>query len=292
MGTKRCQSMHRIDNPEITIHKNTRRWRTLSHLGHKEYVNAHPFPFIVIDDFLDRQEALAAARSFPPAHEKIWTNYIHVNEKKYGLNKREIIPAKLLKIINDLQGNEFLGILSQLTGIAGLTADDQLAGGGLHQTYPGGFLNIHSDFLIHPSKPNLKRRINLILFLSDDWQEDYGGDLQFWNRDMTECVTRIQPKFNRCVIFQTDEQSYHGCPDKLGGTAGFSRKSLALYYYSEYAKAPKKQFTDYKPRPEDGNRKLAIYLDSKAVAIYSWLKQRFNLKDDVVSNILRFIRLR
>jgi Rps23 Pro-64 3,4-dihydroxylase Tpa1-like proline 4-hydroxylase len=267
----------------------TARWSRLA-VHRDQYLTAQPFPFLVIDDFLTKQET-QAAKDFPHSADNTWTSYTHVNEKKYGLSKRDRIPDSLLSIIDSLQSAEFMEALSSVTGIPGLMADDQLSGGGLHQMYPGGFLNIHSDFLIHPTRKNLKRRINLILFLSDDWKEEYGGNLEFWDREMSRCVTRLQPVFNRCVMFQTDEYSYHGCPDKLGGYPGFSRKTIALYYYTEYTRTPTKQSTDYKARPEDRN-KLAIWLDNKAVAIYSMMKRRLGLNDDFASRLLKFIRRR
>jgi hypothetical protein len=256
----------------------------------RRYANASPFPHLIIDDFLPNDEAHECARAFPFSDEKTWTNYVHVNERKYGLDKRSSIPSRIIQLIEGLQNREFVQALSTLTSIPGLIADEQLTGGGLHQIHPGGFLNIHSDFLIHPLRPHLERRINLILFLSDDWQESYGGDLELWNKEMTQCVTRIAPKFNRCVIFTTNEYSYHGCPEKLMGPPAFSRKSLALYYYTEYANAPEKQFTNYQARP--GDKRFLIWLDNQALVLYSLLKRKLKLNDDIVSKLLRLFRPR
>jgi Rps23 Pro-64 3,4-dihydroxylase Tpa1-like proline 4-hydroxylase len=261
------------------------RWENLFHESHRHYRKAEPFPHIVIDNFLPREVALDCARNFPQANSEKWTNYIHINERKYGLNKREHIPSPIVRVIDELQTADFLQYLGRLTSVPGLIADDQLAGAGLHQTYPGGFLNIHSDFLVHPLRPTLRRRINLIVFLSDDWQETYGGELQFWNKEMTQCITTIKPVFNRCVIFQTDEHSYHGCPDKLRGPEGFSRKTLALYYYTEFAQAPGKLYTHYKPRP--GDSRFPIWLDTQAIAIYTWLKRKLKFNDDFISRLLK-----
>jgi Rps23 Pro-64 3,4-dihydroxylase Tpa1-like proline 4-hydroxylase len=268
------------------------RWRDSLSLAKIEFLNAKPFPYLVIDNFLSEVEAKQAAKAFPLPDEKTWTNYIHINEKKYGLNKRGQIPNDLIRVIDNLQSTAFIELLADTSNIQGLCSDELLTGAGLHQMYPGGFLNIHSDFLIHPVKRDLKRRINLILFLSADWHPEYGGELEFWNKTMTECEVKIQPAFNRCVIFLTDEYSYHGCPNVLKGPQGFSRKSLALYYYSPYTKLPSKRFTDYQARPEDKKLRLAIYLDTKAVAFYSWIKQKCNLNDDFVSRILRAIKMR
>lgn len=38
--------------------------------------------------------------------------------------------------------------------------------------------------------------------------------------------------FNRCVIFETNEISYHGHPKPLKTPEGINRKSLATYYYT------------------------------------------------------------
>jgi Rps23 Pro-64 3,4-dihydroxylase Tpa1-like proline 4-hydroxylase len=270
----------------ITAEKNLLLQRWVDHFDGKSasYSAAQPFPHLVIDNFLPEQLALQCARAFPFSNSKTWTNYVHVNEKKFGLDKRPNIPPSILDLIDQLQTLDFTQLLSRTTSIPGLIADEDLTGGGLHQIHPGGFLNIHSDFLIHPHKTNLERRINLILFLSDEWKNEYGGDLEFWNKDMTACITRVEPRFNRCVIFTTDEYSFHGCPELLKGPAGFSRKSLALYYYTEYAEAPQKQFTHYKARP--GDRKVLIWLDNQALAMYSFIKRKFKIDDRLVSRIL------
>lgn len=254
------------------------------------YNMAAPFPHVIIDNFLPDTLARECAAAFPTAASDTWTNYVHVNERKYGLDKRHHVPPALLHVIGQLQTLEFTQALSGATSIPGLIADETLAGGGLHLMHPGGFLNIHSDFLIHPHKPNFERRINLILFLSSDWKKEYGGDLEFWNSNMTACVARIEPRFNRCVIFNTNETSYHGCPEILRGPDDFSRKSIALYYYTEYANAPQKQFTHYKARP--GDQRFLIWLDNQALALYSFIRRKFNFDDRAVSKILGMFKRR
>jgi hypothetical protein len=258
--------------------------------GRNRYASALPFPHLIIDNFLPEDVAFECASVFPFSDAKTWTNYVHINEKKYGLDKRNGIPSSLLRVIDQLQTLDFVHALSRTTEIPGLIADEQLTGGGLHQIHPGGFLNIHSDFLIHPHRPNLERRINLILFLSNDWRKEYGGELEFWNKDMTSCVTRVEPRFNRCVIFTTDEYSYHGCPELLKGPPDFSRKSLALYYYTEYVESPQKQFTNYKARPGDNH--LLIWLDNQALALYSFIKRKFKFDDRIASKILGIFKRR
>jgi Rps23 Pro-64 3,4-dihydroxylase Tpa1-like proline 4-hydroxylase len=90
---------------------------------------------------------------------------------------------------------------------------------------------VHADFNRH-EKLNLDRRLNLLLYLNRDWKEEYGGHLQLWTRDMGRCVVKVLPVFNRCVVFSTTDFSYHGHPDPLTCPPGRTRKSIAMYYYT------------------------------------------------------------
>jgi 2-oxoglutarate-Fe(II)-dependent oxygenase superfamily protein len=124
-----------------------------------------------------------------------------------------------------------VGFLEQLTGIEGLIPDPYFWGGGLHQITRGGYLKVHADFNRY-SKLRLDRRLNLLLYLNRDWKEEYGGHLELWNEQMTTCERKILPIFNRCVVFSTTDYSYHGHPDPLNCPEQQTRKSLALYYYT------------------------------------------------------------
>jgi Rps23 Pro-64 3,4-dihydroxylase Tpa1-like proline 4-hydroxylase len=101
----------------------------------------------------------------------------------------------------------------------------------LHQIKRGGYLEVHADFNRH-SKLKLDRRLNLLLYLNQDWRDEYGGHFELWNADMTRPVRKILPLFNRCAVFSTTSTSYHGHPTPLACPAGRTRKSIATYYYS------------------------------------------------------------
>lgn len=130
--------------------------------------------------------------------------------------------------------------LTNLTGIEGLLADGQLMhGGGIHGTVHGGHLNVHADFNQFNS---LRRRVNMFVFLNEDWKEEYGGHLELWSRDLQQCEKRILPIFGRLVIFSTSDYSYHGHPHPLNAP-GRVRRSIAQYYYTRAA-PPKNECVD------------------------------------------------
>ena len=135
--------------------------------------------------------------------------------------------------LNSASGNSsaFTKFLENLTGIEGLIPDPHFRGGGLHQVERGGYLDIHCDFNVY-EKLNLDRRLNVLIYLNKDWKKEYGGDLELWDKNMTKAVARISPIFNRFVVFATDDYSYHGHPDPLKCPEDKTRKSLALYYYT------------------------------------------------------------
>lgn len=250
------------------------------------YQSASPYPHIMLDEFLEPWAAKNAMEAFPDVSGQGWIHYLHVNEKKHGLNKMDRIPAFLQEVIRFFNSEPFVKELSKLTGIEGLKPDTSLEGGGLHQSRRGGFLNIHADFTVHPHKRNWRRRVNLLVYLNEDWLPEYKGDLELWTRDMKSCEVKISPVFNRCVMFNTDDDSYHGLPEPIDCPEHMTRKSIALYYFTEEAVIPKKRATNYRARPGDGIKSLWIYLDKQLVNIYNWVKGVLGINDDFISKVL------
>ncbi|MFN3346149.1 MAG: 2OG-Fe(II) oxygenase [Chloroherpetonaceae bacterium] len=253
-----------------------------------QYASARPFAHIVLDDFINADFAKAAYDQFPKPDSGEWIQYKHINEKKLGRRDRATIPDVHLAIIDELNSRRFVEWLSELTGIKNLIADPSLEGGGLHQTERGGFLNIHTDFTSHQHEKHWARRVNVLLYLNKDWQEHYGGHLELWEHDMSQCAKKILPTFNRCVIFNTDSDSYHGHPHPLNTPQGETRKSIALYYFTEETSIPKARATDYRPLPQDPTGKqFAIVLDNLALRIYDFFKRKLGFNDTFISNILK-----
>ena len=129
------------------------------------------------------------------------------------------------------QSPPFLAFLEALTGIGPLIVDPTLFGAGLHQILRNGSLQIHADFNSH-RQLRLERRVNVFLFLNHDWDDAWGGELELWNRPMTQCEARIAPVRNRLVVFSSTDYSYHGHADPLACPPHRSRRSIAMYYYT------------------------------------------------------------
>ena len=219
-----------------------------------EYCFSEPFPHIVIDDFLPKDFIDKIFNNFP--NEKLDGDVIF--EIGYaGLHKRQVAPENCNGFIREVFGffnsTPIVQFLESLTTIPSLIPDPHFVGGGFHETSAGGKLGIHADFRINESL-HLNRRINMIIYLNKEWQDEWGGKLELWDKGMNGVVHSIAPVYNRCVIFNTDADSFHGHPDPLLTPENKTRKSLALYYYT----ASKRIYEDtvshdtmYKARPSD-----------------------------------------
>lgn len=189
---------------------------------------------MVIDNFLFPQKAEEVLAIYPATNEGNWDATTYIDQKnKFQKSVQE--QRALREIFEELNGEELRKWLQEITRIEEpLLADEKLFGAGLHQSVAGAFLNVHVDYNIHP-ETKLHRRLNLLIYLNKNWKDEYEGHLEFW--DFTNgkkvIVEKIAPVFNRCVIFETNENSYHGHPKPLRTPPGESRKSLAVYYYTK-----------------------------------------------------------
>jgi hypothetical protein len=250
------------------------------------FAAAAPFPHVVLDDLLPEPVADALAAEFDdPAI--AWQPLHHVNERKLVFGDRGRMGEPAAMVVEALQSPTFLAALESLTGVRGMFGDPDLDGAGLHQTEPGGYLNVHADSLAHAKRRSWSRQLNLILFLNRDWRDEYRGWLELWDGRVERCVQRIAPVFNRAVIFRTSEISFHGVPEGVACPPGRARRSLALYYYRDESRTVRLRPTRYVPRPDDPlHRRALIHADRAMVALYSFLKRYTPLDDARATRIL------
>jgi len=191
------------------------------------------FGYFVCDDFLPADLAEALLAVYPPPDLEGWdqTTYPHQRKK---FTRRSGFEEPIERFFEMTASPEFLERISSITGIRPLHADPLLVGGGLHQSIRGAFLDVHVDFNVHP-ETRLERRLNLLLYMNKDWKREYEGCLELWDMNAKKCLAEIAPVFNRAVLFETNDVSYHGHPKPLNCPQNMSRKSLAVYYYTPTA---------------------------------------------------------
>ena len=199
----------------------------------KSFKNNDPFDHCVIDDFLKQDVAVEIEREFMSYEDHRWFCYKNAIEDKKALNDWNAFPSLTYKLFTNLISEKFISLLSDAVGMK-LYQDPGLHGGGWHIHGPGGNLNPHCDYSIHP-KIGLQRKLNIIIYVSSDLREEHGGHLGLWaedqdNKSPGRLVKVVQPKFNRAVIFDTTQNGWHGMCKPLIQPEGIHRKSLAIYY--------------------------------------------------------------
>jgi hypothetical protein len=215
--------------------------------------DAKPFRHVVIDGFLRPEVARELLDRFPP-----FTRGDARNEAG-ELGGKAVVPAirrlggAYAQLDACIQGPEFLGFLSRVTGIPDLLYDPDYFGGGTHENREGQDLDPHIDFNRLP-RSHWHRRLNLIVYLNPEWNDAWGGSLELHSdpRARDDRVTLITPLFNRCVVFETTEWSWHGFARIAlpADKKGLTRRSVALYFY-----------TRERPPPELADTHSTIYVD-------------------------------
>ncbi len=225
-----------------------------------------PFPYVIIDNFLNLNLAKKIEKNFPLHTDKKLWSYKNYCEIKKATDNWNMFPPEAYQLLSILNSNDFLEIIKKKIKLKNLYPDYGLNGGGFHIMGEKGKLNPHLDYIIHP-KLNLMRKFNLIIFFNLKWKPINGGELclyekNFQNKKLPgKLIKKIEPKFNRAVLFDTSRNSWHG----VNVVKSMVRKSMAVYY-----------LTDKKPKTE-----------KRYKALYSPLKNQ--MKDNKVK---KFIKMR
>ena len=218
------------------------------------FLNAHPFPHVVIDDFLPRDVADRLLTDYPPP-ENFNSESTTVEPRRKGklrsTNDADFAPY-MRCVLQQFNSPLFIRFLEQLSGIETLIPDPDI-GGALRHFGRGGRLGIHADFNFHGGL-QMHRRLNLILYLNKEWKPSYRGYLELWDARATRCQKKIAPVFNRALIFTATDECYHGFPMPLRCPKRITRKSIQFYYYT--AQPPLGEIaaphgTEFRWRPQD-----------------------------------------
>lgn len=194
-----------------------------------------PFRHLVLDDFLPSDLAGICYKNFPDINSNEWEcqndKDIEVKYRTKWVSEFDI-PDGIVDAVRILNSAIFLRAISQRMGIKKIIPDPYFTGGGLNVTLPGGLLDVHVDGNYHDAT-GLNRRLNAILYLNPGWIPAWGGEFGIYNKTGTECLKKVPPLFNRLVVFDSHDFSFHGLPDPLNFPEGVGRKSIILYYYTK-----------------------------------------------------------
>lgn len=213
--------------------------RNLEKIDSFNYINKKPFPYFYMDNFLDEEFANRLQREIIGIEQEKFDRYENPFEKKWTLRDKWDYPENLKIIMNELTDEKFIEKLSEIVGYK-LIRDDTRIFWGVHKYEPGDKLDIHVDAGIHPIN-GLKKQVTLGIYLSYEWDNKNGCELEIWEGEnaseidpkLIKCIDKIEPKFNRMVLFTCNDYSWHGNPNKQIGNSEARRIFLTVSYLSE-----------------------------------------------------------
>lgn len=193
----------------------------------RQHWHPKPFPHAVIDGLWSDSLLSRCSAEFPLPGAPGWITYGDPKEYGKAAGPEPMWGPAVHEWFEKALSRETCHALEEMTGIAPLVGDT--LGGGMHQTHEGGRLDSHIDFGIHPVT-GMERRINLLTFLNPGWDADLSGGGVVLGDPKVDGHVFVHPIFNRTVVFETSNDSWHGHPDPVRGPN--LRKSLAVYYYA------------------------------------------------------------
>lgn len=222
----------------------------------EKFLNANPFPHIVIDNFADEKKLSNILDYIPDPKTgavRKSRDYIFAKNKFEKSNFKDLSPD-FKEIHDEIISERFQKLLKDITG-EDIFIDTGFHGGGIHQGGDGSFLDMHADFNYHPLHENWFRNLNILLYLNKDWKKEYKGQLKLRRPESKEHI-EIEPLFNRCVIMFTRDYTLHGY-DKINFPEGMYRRSIAAYAYTLDERTDKKvRSTVWEPENPDLLKKM------------------------------------
>ncbi|EED30745.1 conserved hypothetical protein [gamma proteobacterium NOR5-3] len=242
----------------------------------RAYQDAQPYPHVIIDAACDADRLRA---SIPAVLERLSHGADSSGDLIFAKNKFvdsefAAVTTDLSELRDDLLSKRFAVWLSRLVGEE-VFVDPAFYGGGLHAGGAGSFLDMHTDFSFHPQHLNWRRRLNILLYLNDDWLPMHGGELLLQDiKDEGMEPKQVAPIFNRLVVMETGSQTLHGY-DPISFPEGHYRMSIAAYAYSlEDQECASPQSTVWYPRKGGVVKRLAGKWIPRMIAAFRSIGRR------------------
>ena len=197
----------------------------------KTYLQARPYPHLVIDDLFNPALLERLIAEFPTAKNRDWLVWDTNHELKTTSRGIDGLSTFTQMFCLWLNSREVINAIESIVGMKNLVGDPLFHGAGLHEMYRDGWLEMHADYTRHFTLP-LVRRFNILIYLNQDWDDSWGGELVLQDSKNKSDRASYAPYFNRTIIFPTNAQTFHGVPNAVSCPINCSRKLLSIYYWT------------------------------------------------------------
>ncbi len=214
--------------------------------------------FFIVDDMLPQNLVNAIFKNFPSLDVAIEKK--NLREHKYVAYQMDQYNSILEEVIYAFQDNRVVKIIEEICKLKSIYPDEHLYAGGLSLMKKDNFLNPHLDNS-HDKDRNRRRALNLLYYVTPDWQESYGGNLEIWPDGLKNEPIRISTKFNRLVVMETHQNSWHSVNRvRYDGV----RCCVSNYYFSEGKnRIDDFHVTTFRGRPSQKIRNIILKVDGR-----------------------------
>lgn len=216
--------------------------------------------YFYIDDVLPDAIAKQLFDLFPKPTEMVLKKSIR--ENKYVGTQMDSYAPILEEIIFAFQDERIVSLIASICEIKTAFPDPNLYAGGLSMMGNKQFLNPHLDNS-HDKDRNRWRVLNLLYYVTPNWKEEYGGNLELWPYGLENKQVTIFSKFNRLAVMATHNDSLHSVsPVVFDG----NRCCVSNYYFSDEPLLQSDSFhvTSFRGRPENKLTDRILQLDTWA----------------------------
>ena len=216
--------------------------------------------YFFIDDLLPEDVANEIYNAFPKPEEMVLKKSIR--EDKYVAAQMNLYNPLLEEIIYAFQQEKIVKLVGEICGIKDVLPDENLYAGGISAMGNRQFLNPHLDNS-HDKDRQMWRVLNLLYYVTPNWKEEYGGNLELWPNGLKNKQITIFSKFNRLAVMATHGSSLHSVSPVVYN--GF-RCCVSNYYFSKTPLLETDSFhvTSFRGRPENKLADKILQLDAWA----------------------------
>jgi Rps23 Pro-64 3,4-dihydroxylase Tpa1-like proline 4-hydroxylase len=240
-----------------------------------EEFHQHKIQSCAIDDLLPIDEANKIYAAFPDKSTMVLKKSLR--EFKYVAAQMNQYNPLLEEIVYAFQQPEVVDLVTKITGIEDMHPDENLYAGGISLMGKGNFLNPHLDNS-HDKDRSLYRVLNLLYYVSPEWDQSFGGNLELWDDGPKAQRREFVSRFNRLVLMATHKGSWHSVNQVQVDSP---RCCVSNYYFSPIPIEGREYFhvTSFRGRPEQPVRDLVLTGD---IALRQGIRKVF--KKGIVSN--------
>ena len=205
-----------------------------------------------LDDLLPHELAEKIYANFPNPKKMHKLSNSGKIKLKYSHLKN---TASLLQDINAaIQDPSVVAAIEDITEVKHQIPDPTCHAGGISTLLKGYYLNPHIDNSHDVETKRYYRTMNVLYYVSPDWEASNGGHYELWDKTVENRVL-VPNKFNRLVVMETNSTSWHAVNPVL---CDAPRCCVFNYFFSEHSPEGRDYFFDassFRARPEQKVRR-------------------------------------